>query len=96
MDLNEAIDLLSHAVIGYFVDDPTDYGIEWMRKNYLASKSHPNWAAIQSAFKIVLEQCSDAQLLDLVEDEFNRTVSMLPGGARGFLEQIYRGVFEAE
>jgi hypothetical protein len=96
MDLNEAISLVSHEISGYFVDDPTNTGIEQMRKDYLTSKSHPEWARIQSAFRMVLEHGPDAKLEDLVRDDFNRHVPMLQGGARGFLEQIYRGVFETE
>ncbi len=96
MNLNEAISVLIKDTSGYFVDDPVDWGIEEMRRHYLASKSHPSWVSIQSAFRIVLEQCSDAQLDDLVEYEFNHNVSMIPGGSRGFLEQIYKGAFETE
>jgi hypothetical protein len=96
MKAREAMEFLSRHVSMYFVDDSTDLGIEHMREHYLPSKSHPHWVSIRSAFDIVLEQCSEAELNEFVQHEFNRYVPCLPEGAKGFLTHIYKEVFETE
>jgi hypothetical protein len=96
MEVSEAMELLRKDVSGYFFDDPTEVGIDYMREHYNSSKSHPKWNLVKSAFQIALERCSEIELNELVEHRFNRDVLLLPEGARGFLIHIYKSVFGTE
>ncbi len=90
MDLDEALEILKENVSGYFGDD---FAVELMREHYLADKSHPTWATIQSAFAVVIERCSDAELNQFMEREFNIACT-LPRDGREMLSYIYGWVFE--
>ncbi len=95
MDLDEALEILKANVSGYFVDD---FAVELMREHYLASKSHPfhpTWSAIQSAFVIAMERCSDAELNQFIEREFGIACT-LPQDGRELLSYIYGCVFEEQ
>lgn len=99
MDTREAMELLSRGVSGYFCDDFTDDGIEYMREHYHASKTEPHgayWSSIKTAFETVLEHCTESELTELVQREFNRHVPSLSDGAKGFLAYIYKSVFDVE
>jgi hypothetical protein len=96
MDVHEAIKILQRDVSVYFYDNSTDSGIEQLREDYLPYKSRPHWSLIKSAFEVVLEQCTEIEMNELVENKFNMYIPLLPEGARGFLTQIYKSVFEVE
>ncbi len=66
-----------------------------MREHYLANKSQPTWATIQSAFAVAIEQCSDAELNQFIEHEFNIACTS-PRDGREMLSYIYGSVFEEQ